>query len=63
MDKRKACLAAAAALSLSLSTGFAAGDGVYAATAKGFGGDVTVTLSIQDGKLVDVTAEGAAETV
>lgn len=62
MDKRKACLAAAAALSLSLSTGFAAGDGVYAATAKGFGGDVTVTLSIQDGKLVDVTAEGAAET-
>ena len=62
MDKRKACLAAAAALSLSLSTGFAAGDGTYAATAKGFGGDVTVTLSIQDGELIDVTAEGASET-
>ena len=34
----------------------------YTATAKGFGGDVTVTLTIEDGKLVAVKAEGASET-
>ena len=34
----------------------------YTATAKGFGGDVTVTLEITDGKLTAVTAVGANET-
>lgn len=34
----------------------------YSATAKGFGGDVTVTLTIEDGVIVAATAEGAGET-
>ena len=34
----------------------------YTATAKGFGGDVTVTLTIEDGKLTAVKAEGPDET-
>lgn len=38
------------------------GDGVYTATAKGLGGDVTVTLTIENGMLADVTAEGPQET-
>lgn len=38
------------------------GDGVYTATAKGLGGDVTVTLTIENGALADVVAEGPNET-
>ena len=34
----------------------------YSATAKGFGGDVTVTLDIEDGAIVGASAEGASET-
>ena len=34
----------------------------YTGTAKGFGGDVTVTLSVSDGKITKVTAEGKDET-
>ena len=34
----------------------------YEATAQGFGGDVTVTLTIEDGKLTDVVAVGDSET-
>lgn len=37
-------------------------DGAYAAVAKGFGGDVKVTLTIKDGVIAEVTAEGANET-
>lgn len=37
-------------------------DGTYAATAKGFGGDVTVTLTIAEGKIADALIEGASET-
>ena len=32
------------------------------ATVQGFGGDVTVTVEVEDGKIVSVTAEGASET-
>ena len=32
------------------------------ATAQGFGGDVTVTVQVEDGKIVSVTAEGPSET-
>ena len=38
------------------------GDGTYSATAKGLGGDVTVTLTIENSALTDVTAEGPNET-
>ena len=31
-------------------------------TASGYGGDVTVTLEVSDGVLVDVKAEGTGET-
>ena len=34
----------------------------FAATAAGFGGDVTVTLSVEDGKLAGVEIAGPAET-
>lgn len=36
--------------------------GTFSATAKGFGGDVTVTLTLTDGVLTDVAAEGPDET-
>ena len=36
--------------------------GTYTASAKGFGGDVTVTVEVSDSAIVSVTAEGAAET-
>ena len=32
------------------------------ASAKGFGGDVTVTVTIEDGRITDVAAEGVSET-
>ena len=34
----------------------------YTATADGFGGTVSVTLTIEDGKIVAAAAEGASET-
>ncbi len=40
----------------------AAVSGTFSATAKGFGGDVTVTLTLTDGVLTDVAAEGPDET-
>ena len=38
------------------------GDGTYSATAQGLGGDVTVTLTIENGALAAVAAEGPDET-
>lgn len=35
---------------------------VYTASAKGFGGDVTVTVTVQDGKVLSASAEGPDET-
>lgn len=40
----------------------AGGDGIYVGVAKGIGGDVTVTLTIEGGALADVAAEGPNET-
>lgn len=40
----------------------AAVSGIFSVTAKGFGGDVTVTLTLTDGVLTDVAAEGPDET-
>ena len=37
--------------------------GTFTGTAKGLGGDVTVTLTLEDGKITACTAEGANETV
>ncbi len=37
-------------------------DGLYRASAKGFGGDVTVEITIQDGHIAGVAAEGPNET-
>ena len=36
--------------------------GDFTGTAKGFGGDVTVTLTLADGKITGCTAEGKDET-
>lgn len=35
---------------------------IYTATASGFGGDVNVTISVEEGTIVSVTAEGENET-
>lgn len=37
-------------------------DGTYTASSKGFGGDVTVTVEVKDGKIAAVTVEGPSET-
>ncbi len=36
--------------------------GTYEATAKGFGGDVTVTVTVSESEITDVTVAGASET-
>jgi len=45
--------------------GYSAGSKIesYTKTAKGFGGDVTVTVTLKDGTITDVKAEGPNETV
>ena len=40
----------------------AAGDSSLSGSAKGFGGDVTVTLTKKDGKIIEAKIEGANET-
>ena len=59
-SKKSLSVLLALALALCLGTTVMAED--YSATAKGFGGDVTVTLTLEDGKLTAVKAEGASET-
>ena len=69
--KRVAALALASVMALSLfgcgaksnSASSAAGvSGDFTGTAKGMGGDVTVTLTLTDSKITGCTAEGADET-
>ncbi len=71
MRKRIAALALASVMALSLigcgskSTSASSSAGVsgdFTGTAKGMGGDVTVTLTLEDGKITGCTAEGADET-
>ena len=71
MRKRIAALALASVMALSLfgcgaksnSASSAAGvSGEFTGTAKGMGGDVTVTLTLTDSKITGCTAEGADET-
>ena len=59
MSKRCVCLMLAAA---ALCLGAFASAETYTGSAQGFGGEVTVTLTIEDGRLTDVLAEGALET-
>ena len=70
--KSVAALAMAAVVSVSL-LGYGCGSkpasstaggvsGEFTGTAKGMGGDVTVTLTLTDGKITGCTAEGASET-
>lgn len=77
MKKRIVAFALASVMALSLigcgaSTSTTASDststpaavsGEFSGTAKGLGGDVTVTLTLTDGKITGCTAEGAGETV
>ena len=49
-------------IAMLLCTGAIAEPMTYSASAKGFGGDVTVTLTMDGEKIVDVKAEGAGET-
>ena len=67
--KRVAALALASVMALSLfgcgskSASSTAGvSGEFTGTAKGMGGDVTVTLTLTDGKITGCTAEGKDET-
>ena len=46
----------------SSSTGGKYTAGTYSASAKGFGGDVTVTLTVDSDKITDVVVEGNDET-
>ena len=72
MKQSIAALAMAAVVAVSLlgygcgskpaSTTGAGATGDFTGTAKGFGGDVTVTLTLTDGKITGCTAEGADET-
>ena len=71
MRKRIAALALASVMALSLigcggkSTSASSSAGVsgeFTGTAKGMGGDVTVTLTLEDSKITGCTAEGADET-
>ena len=71
MRKRIAALALASVMALSLigcgsksdSASSSAGvSGEFTGTAKGMGGDVTVTLTLEDSKITGCTAEGADET-
>ena len=52
----------AAGIILTGSCSAAAQDGTFTASSPGFGGDVTVTITVEDGKLTDVTAVGDNET-
>ena len=71
MKQSIAALAMAAVVAVSL-LGYGCGSkpastaggvsGDFTGTAKGFGGDVTVTLTLTDGKITGCTAEGADET-
>ena len=70
MKQSIAALAMAAVVAVSLlgygcgskpTTG-AGATGDFTGTAKGCGGDVTVTLTLTDGKITGCTAEGASET-
>ena len=70
MRKRIAALALASVMALSLigcggksnSASSAGVSGDFTGTAKGMGGDVTVTLTLNDSKITGCTAEGADET-
>ena len=70
MRKRIAALALASVMALSLigcggksnSASSAGVSGDFTGTAKGMGGDVTVTLTLTDSKITGCTAEGADET-
>ena len=72
MKQSIAALAMAAVVAVSLlgygcgsksaSTTGAGATGDFTGTAKGFGGDVTVTLTLTDGKITGCTAEGDDET-
>ena len=71
MKQRIAALAMAAVVAVSL-LGYGCGSkpastaggvsGDFTGTAKGMGGDVTVTLTLEDGKITGCTAEGKDET-
>ena len=60
MKKGLACFLALCALSVGAQAEGA--NGVYESTAKGFGGDVTVSVTLEGGRIVDVKAVGDKET-
>lgn len=63
MKKRFLALLMVAAMALTMAPALADGvSGAFEGTAKGFGGDVTVTLTLTDGVITDAQAVGANET-
>ena len=62
MKKLIALLLAAMMMVAGISTASAMTAGTYTASAKGFGGDVTVTVEVSDSAILSVAAEGPSET-
>ena len=60
--KKILSLVLAAMLVCASACAYAYTPGTYEATAKGFGGDVKVTVTVDEEKITAVTAEGASET-
>lgn len=60
MMKKRLCVLLALVLALAMSTGALAQ--TYTATEQGFMGPVTVTMEIEDGKIVSVAVDAASET-
>lgn len=63
MKKLFACLLVITLLcTTACSSGDKGASGTYSATEKGYGGDITVTLEVKDGKIADVKIVGDKET-
>ena len=63
MKKVAAIIFALLLMVFALSSAMADGvSGTFEGTAKGFGGDITVQLTLTDGVITAMTAEGASET-
>ena len=62
MKKFVALLLAVMMMAAGMTAASAMTAGTYSAAAKGFGGEVTVTVEVSDSAILAVKAEGAAET-
>ena len=61
MKNMKTALSAVLASAMIFGAAMASAE-TYSASAKGFGGDVTVTVTVEDGKIAAAEAAGISET-